>query len=38
MQRRIANLATFHHHLMVDLRAYGDWNEALDAVGLAEQA
>jgi ketosteroid isomerase-like protein len=36
VQRQIANLATFKRGLIVDLRAYGTWLEALEAVGLAE--
>jgi hypothetical protein len=31
-----ANVATFADGLMVELRAYGGWLEALEAVGLRE--
>jgi ketosteroid isomerase-like protein len=36
VQREFANVATFADGLMVELRAYGGWLEALDAVGLRE--
>ncbi|HME05385.1 MAG TPA: nuclear transport factor 2 family protein [Solirubrobacteraceae bacterium] len=36
VQRQIANLASFERGLIVDLRAYGTWREALRAVGLEE--
>jgi ketosteroid isomerase-like protein len=34
VQRDFANVATFADGLMVELRAYGGWEEALQAVGL----
>jgi ketosteroid isomerase-like protein len=36
VQRRIANLATFERGLIVDLRAYGTWDEGLEAAGLSD--
>jgi hypothetical protein len=36
VHREFANVATFADGLMVELRAYGGWLEALEAVGLRE--
>src|SRR5262249_40757326 len=34
VQRRAANLFTLREGLAIQIRAYGDWDEALEAVGL----
>jgi ketosteroid isomerase-like protein len=36
VRRKFANVATFADGLVVDIRAYADWDQALEAVGLRE--
>jgi hypothetical protein len=36
VQREFGNVATFSDGLIVELRTYGGWPEALEAVGLAD--
>jgi ketosteroid isomerase-like protein len=36
VRRKFANVATFAHGLIVAINAYPEWEQALEAVGLAE--